>query len=134
MGEVMIREEIFEEVTSSLTFSYPFSNRLTRLPFFTIRTQAKLRDMLVQRRITREGIRWETLPYSVQREVDAIRDLYASAAASGHPTAAYNLGLMYYLGKGVAKDLRRAVSLLQQVTLSLSLHWGLCDMNPARWP
>lgn len=75
--------------------------------------EAKLRDMLIQRRITREGLSWEALPYMVQREVDAIRDLYSAASVGGHVQANHNLGLMYYLGKGVGKNIRHAVGLLQ---------------------
>ena len=75
--------------------------------------EGRLRDMLVQKRITREGLSWKALPFRVQSEVDAVREIYQQAAAEGHTQAAYNLGLMYYLGKGVAKDLSRAVGLLQ---------------------
>jgi len=156
LGSAVLRDELFEE--------------------------AKLRDMLIQRRITREGLDWNALPFATQREVDsgedagnpprsllamhatpspttittttppfpqapkkgslfintlthrslcplcvsephpiyldpprlaAVRELYASSAAGGHTQASYNLGLMYYLGKGVGRDLARAVELLQ---------------------
>jgi hypothetical protein len=43
--------------------------------------EAKLRDLLVQRRITREGLAWQSLPLAVQRELDGVRELYAAAAA-----------------------------------------------------
>ena len=46
--------------------------------------EAKLRDMLIQRRITREGLSWDALPYVVQREIDSVRDLFSTAAAGGH--------------------------------------------------
>ncbi len=75
--------------------------------------EAKLRDMLVQRRITRDGHSWDALPYAVQREVDSVRDSFSSAAAGGQVEASYSLGLIYYLGRGVRKDLKRAVGLLQ---------------------
>ena len=43
--------------------------------------EAKLRDLLVQRRITREGLTWQALPCAIQRELDSVRELYAAAAA-----------------------------------------------------
>ena len=47
-----------------------------------------------------------------------MRELYASAAAGGHTQASYNLGLMYYLGKGVGRNLARAVELLDAAAAS----------------
>jgi hypothetical protein len=69
IGATFIRDEIFDE--------------------------AKLRDVLVQRRITRDGMSWDRLPVSVRREMEGIRDLYASAAASGH-TEVKHINLYHY--------------------------------------
>ncbi|MBQ4314147.1 MAG: sel1 repeat family protein, partial [Lentisphaeria bacterium] len=39
---------------------------------------------------------------------------YRKAAEQGHATAQYNLGLCYYLGQGVTKDLAEAVKWLRK--------------------
>lgn len=48
-------------------------------------------------------------------DVDAAFVLYTAAAARGYPAAIHNLGACYAAGRGVARDLPRAVTLWQRV-------------------
>ena len=57
--------------------------------------EGRLRDVLLQKRVAREGLSWRALPPRVQSEVDAVREIYAQAASEGHAQAAYDLAIMY---------------------------------------
>ena len=50
----------------------------------------------------------------VPKDFKAAAEFFEKAAVVGHKNAQYNLGILYYTGKGVDKNLRKAFSWFQK--------------------
>jgi len=61
----------------------------------------------------------------LQDKAEAVK-WYQKAAEQGHPGAQLNLGVMYWKGDGVAKDLKRGWDLLNHVRMT-------SPSNQAKW-